>query len=160
LSPNARAFPASLQSTPLIAEIPMFCPPFCLSIAKGEIPAPVMRFNGHRYVPAIRAEQAERERDEAVKALEPGSGFIRGLDLLSGEEKRAMLKKAEYLWRRLQANDLGGYSGVNRPFYILNAFMEIIEDYGRRDIGEKHTGYEIEAHQRAAAIVKRGEDKT
>lgn len=56
-------------------------------------------------------------------------------DLLSDTERKQLLADAEALWRRLEANDLGGFSGINRPFYILHAFKEAIEKYGRRDVG-------------------------
>ena len=56
-------------------------------------------------------------------------------DLLSEEEKTAMRKDAEMLWEDLQQNNLGGYSGVNRPFYILAEFKRIIEKYGNLDVG-------------------------
>ncbi|QIG68204.1 hypothetical protein EVB56_013 [Rhizobium phage RHph_Y1_10] len=55
--------------------------------------------------------------------------------LLSKEEQSAMLKDAEMLWQDLQQNNLGGYSGGNRPFYILHEFKRIIEKYGNRDVG-------------------------
>jgi hypothetical protein len=56
-------------------------------------------------------------------------------DLLSDAERKALLGDAEWLWRRLEANDIGGYSGINRPFYIVHAFKEVIEKFGRRDVG-------------------------
>lgn len=56
-------------------------------------------------------------------------------ELLSSEERKRLLAKAEYLWERLETNDIGGFSGINRPFYILAAFKEVIEEYGKRDVG-------------------------
>lgn len=56
-------------------------------------------------------------------------------DLLSKQETTELLKVAENLWSDLQKNDLGGFSGINRPFYILNSFKDMIEKYGRRDVG-------------------------
>jgi hypothetical protein len=56
-------------------------------------------------------------------------------DLLDQEEKKSLLTKAELLWRDLQNNDLGGYSGHNRPFWIVAEFKEVIEKYGKRDVG-------------------------
>jgi hypothetical protein len=56
-------------------------------------------------------------------------------ELLSSEEQQELKEKAEWLWSALQRNELGGYSGVNRPFYILHEFKAAIEKYGRRDVG-------------------------
>ena len=56
-------------------------------------------------------------------------------ELLSDAERKQLLADAERLWARLEANDIGGFSGVNRPFYILHAFKEVIEKYGGRDVG-------------------------
>ncbi len=67
------------------------------------------------------------------------------LRLLSTDEKRALLKKAEWLWAALEKNELGGYSYGNRPFYILEAFKEVIEDFGGRNIGYKLSQNEIDA---------------
>ena len=66
-------------------------------------------------------------------------------DLLSKDERKAMLADAEELWRRLVADDLGGYSGINRPFYILHAFKEVIEKYGHRDVGLTWSQNDLEA---------------
>lgn len=65
-------------------------------------------------------------------------------DMLSEAERKQLLADAEYLWKRLEANDIGGYSGINRPFYILHAFKEVIETYGRRDVGLTWTRKELE----------------
>lgn len=56
-------------------------------------------------------------------------------DLLSEAERIDILSDAEGLWRALEANNLGGFSGHNRPFYILHAFKQVIEKYGKRDVG-------------------------
>lgn len=58
-------------------------------------------------------------------------------DLLSAEEQRALLTDAEQLWRDLEGNQLGGFSNINRPFWVLFAFKQVIEKYGRRDVGLK-----------------------
>lgn len=55
--------------------------------------------------------------------------------LLSEAETNSLLLKAENLWSALKENKLGGFSGINRPFFILNEFKEIIEEYGCRDVG-------------------------
>lgn len=55
--------------------------------------------------------------------------------LLTKEETADMLKEAEHLLKDLLENNIGGYSGINRPFYILNAFERMIEKYGNRDVG-------------------------
>lgn len=56
-------------------------------------------------------------------------------ELLSAEERSAILKDAENLWQDLQQNNLGGFSYGNRPFYILAEFKRVIEKYGNRDVG-------------------------
>lgn len=56
-------------------------------------------------------------------------------ELLIDDERKEILRDAERLWKDLQSNDLGGFSGHNRPFFILHAFKEVIEKYGHRDVG-------------------------
>lgn len=67
-------------------------------------------------------------------------------ELLSKEEAKALLAKAENLWADLQANNIGGYSGINRPFWILNHFKEVIEEFGRRDVGLSWSKNALDAH--------------
>lgn len=67
-------------------------------------------------------------------------------ELLSGEEQTELLKWAEYLWMDLQKNNLGGFSGVNRPFYIVGEFRRVIEHFGHRDTGLKWSKNDLEAH--------------
>jgi hypothetical protein len=83
--------------------------------------------------------------------------IIPNLDLLSPEEKKALLTKAENLWRDLERNELGGYSYGNRPFYILEAFRSAIEDFGKRNTGYRHSKNEIDAHEAALSIAREGE---
>lgn len=80
-------------------------------------------------------------------------------ELLSEDERRAILQDAERLWKDLQSNDLGGYSGVNRPFYILHAFKEIIEKYGRRDVGLTWSKNALDAHPSQPQPNDAGEDR-
>lgn len=71
-------------------------------------------------------------------------------ELLTNKEKRDLFARAETLWVDLQTDNLGGFSGINRPFYILSAFKEIIEDFGHRDVGlswsrnDLERGYKID----------------
>lgn len=65
--------------------------------------------------------------------------------LLSEEEGKSLLEKAECLWKDLQANNLGGFSGPNRPFYILHEFRRVIEEYGGRDVGLKWSKNQLDA---------------
>lgn len=58
-------------------------------------------------------------------------------DKLTPEEEKALLARAERLWRELEENRLGGFSGCNRPFWILAEFKSMIEEFGRRDVGQK-----------------------
>lgn len=55
--------------------------------------------------------------------------------LLTKDEGSALLLKSERLWKNLRENDLGGFADGNRPFYILWAFEEVIEEFGNRDVG-------------------------
>jgi hypothetical protein len=66
-------------------------------------------------------------------------------ELLSDDEQRAMLADAEQLWSDLQGDQLGGFSGHNRPFYILYEFKAVIEKYGRRDVGLKWSKDQLDA---------------
>lgn len=67
------------------------------------------------------------------------------LELLTPAETRSLQSLAERLWRDLQANQLGGYSDGNRPFFIRDAFREVIEKFGRRDTGWTWTPQQIAA---------------
>lgn len=66
-------------------------------------------------------------------------------NLLSEAERKQLLADAEWLWKRLEANDIGGFSGANRPFYILHAFKEVIEKYGHRDVGLSWSKNDLDA---------------
>lgn len=66
--------------------------------------------------------------------------------LLDNGEASELLKRAEQLWSDLQANNLGGYSGINRPFYILNEFKRVIEEFGGRDVGLHWSKDQLDAH--------------
>ena len=66
-------------------------------------------------------------------------------DLLTPEENRALLTRAEQAWQALQENDLGGFSGINRPFWILAEFKAVIEQFGRRDIGQTWSKNDLDA---------------
>jgi hypothetical protein len=67
-------------------------------------------------------------------------------ELLDRDEQHALLQRAEQLWSDLQRNDLGGYSGINRPFYILNEFKRVIEEFGHRDVGLHWSKDQLDAH--------------
>jgi hypothetical protein len=69
-------------------------------------------------------------------------------ELLTDEESKAILKDAENLWSDLQGNELGGFSGINRPFYILHFFKGAIEKYGHRDVGLNWSKNDLEAKAR------------
>jgi len=66
-------------------------------------------------------------------------------ELLTTDEAKALLKRAEQLWSDLQKNDLGGFSGGNRPFYILWMMKQVIEVFGRRDIGQTWSKDELDS---------------
>lgn len=70
-------------------------------------------------------------------------------ELLSVQERKDILRDAEELWRALESNDLGGYSNINRPFYILHAFKQVIEKYGHRDVGLHWSRNDLDAISKA-----------
>lgn len=73
-------------------------------------------------------------------------------DLLTEEEGKELLSAAENLWKDLQENKLGGYSGGNRPFWILGFFKHVIEKFGRRDVGLTWSKDDLDA---AASTLER-----
>lgn len=64
--------------------------------------------------------------------------------LLTPDEKKGLLREAEMLWKDLQENNLGGYSGINRPYWIYFQFERMIEKYGNRDVGLTWSPQELE----------------
>lgn len=60
-------------------------------------------------------------------------------------ERADLLNISERLWRDLQENNLGGYSNGNRPYHILHVLKEVIERYGRRDVGLTWSTDDVEA---------------
>lgn len=82
-------------------------------------------------------------------------------ELLSSDESSALLKQAEELWSDLQSNNIGGFSGVNRPFYILHEFRRVIETFGHRDTGLKWSKNDLDAAALNAptGAVEKGEAK-
>ena len=78
--------------------------------------------------------------------------------LLSDEEKKDLLKKAEDLWAALQENKLGGFSGINRPFLILNEFKEVIEQFGARDVGLTWSINDLQKANKRNEIEDRGSE--
>lgn len=67
-------------------------------------------------------------------------------DLLSKEETKRLLTIAEGLFDDLMENNIGGYSGINRPFWILSHFKQVIEEFGRRDVGQNWSLNALESH--------------
>jgi hypothetical protein len=49
------------------------------------------------------------------------------------------------VWADLQADNLGGFSGINRPFWILYKFKTVIETFGRRDVGLSWSNDQLDA---------------
>ena len=78
-------------------------------------------------------------------------------DLLSDDEQKAILGRAEDLWADLQANNLGGFSGINRPFWIAYKFKSVIETFGRRDVGLSWSKDDLEAAKSARPATDAGE---
>lgn len=67
-------------------------------------------------------------------------------NLLTADEAKALLSRAEELWKDLQKNNLGGFSGINRPFWVLHEFKSIIEEFGCRDVGLRWSKDDLDAH--------------
>lgn len=66
-------------------------------------------------------------------------------DLLTVDEEKELLAIAEDAWSRLQSNDLGGFAGINRPFWIVAQMKAVIEKLGRRDIGQTWSKNDLDA---------------
>tara|TARA_R110000851_G_scaffold20691_3_gene62419 strand:- start:418 stop:717 length:300 start_codon:yes stop_codon:yes gene_type:complete len=66
--------------------------------------------------------------------------------LLTEKEKSKLLKKSERLMTELLENNLGGYSGKNRPFWIMSAFKEVIEEFSERDVGLSWSFNDLKKH--------------
>jgi hypothetical protein len=77
--------------------------------------------------------------------------------LLSEQEAADLLAQAEALWADLQANNLGGFSGINRPFYILHEFKRVIEKFGGRDVGLRWSKNDLDAAAAAALDAPSGD---
>lgn len=73
------------------------------------------------------------------------AGERKAPELLSDAERRALLTEAEELWSDLQADRLGGYSGINRQFWIVTRFKHVIEKFGRRDVGQNWSKNQLDA---------------
>ena len=71
--------------------------------------------------------------------------------LLTKDEHASIQKFAEDVWVALEENELGGYSGINRPFYLIWMFKKVIEKYGDRNIGLTLTADEVDAIKKAGA---------
>ena len=67
-------------------------------------------------------------------------------ELLNADEQRGLLAEAEQLWRDLETNELGGFSGHNRPFWIMHQFKRVIEKYARCDVGLDWSKNELPNH--------------
>lgn len=67
-------------------------------------------------------------------------------EMLDSAEERALLTRAETLWSDLQTNQLGGFSGVNRPFYIVAEFRRVIEEFTSRDTGLQWSKNQLDTH--------------
>lgn len=72
-------------------------------------------------------------------------------NLLSETERAALQLLAENLWSDLQKNELGGFSGINRPFHILHIFKHVIEEFGGRDVGLHWSKNQLDALEKPDA---------
>lgn len=90
--------------------------------------------------------RATSAKDKRIAELE---GDMMALEPLTPVEQQKLLAEAEQLWRDLQANELGGFSGGNRPFWIVHQFKRVIEKFGNRDVGLNWSKDELEAARKA-----------
>ena len=63
---------------------------------------------------------------------------------LTLDEQKELLRFSEAVWKDLSDNNLGGYSGINRPFYLCWMFREVIEKYRNRNLGSNLTREQLE----------------
>lgn len=56
-------------------------------------------------------------------------------ELLNEEEKKWLLTLSENMVRDILNDNLGGYSGINRPFHVFHMMEVAIEKLGHRDVG-------------------------
>jgi hypothetical protein len=76
------------------------------------------------------------------------------------------LEQAEILWRELRDNELGGYSGINRPFWILgalkraytNGMEDAHTDAKSHGIGMPRSGQGLVSHREDSRFF-RNQDK-
>lgn len=112
--------------------------------------------NQARIISELRGMQ---EPDATTTVEAHADGEVRPYpELLSATEGKELLGLAEELWSDLQRNNLGGYSGINRPFYILNEFRRVIEQFGRRDVGLHWSKNDLDAALAAQPAPVSGAD--
>lgn len=56
-------------------------------------------------------------------------------ELLTQEESDWLMRLSEHLVKDILEDNLGGYSGVNRPFHVKHMMEVAIEKLGNRDVG-------------------------
>lgn len=85
---------------------------------------------------AVLKWHSEREQSAnmASPPIPPGlfnclrAALVEGMAAPGETTERAhptLLQRAEQLWKDLQEDNLGGFSGINRPFWIVQAFKEV-----------------------------------
>lgn len=87
---------------------------------------------------------ASIDLDQIIAAME-GNARRPYPELPSDEESKELLLRAERLWDDLQGNNIGGFSGINRPFFIFHELRRAIEDFGRRDLGLSWSKNDLDA---------------
>lgn len=75
-----------------------------------------------------------------------GCDSVQTTDDVERAREPTLLQRAEWLWEDLQKNELGGFSGINRPFWIVQAFKEV--DSAARAEGAR------QMRERAAQMVE------
>jgi hypothetical protein len=101
-----------------------------------------------RAIRALSQPLPDAPRWGGIEAMTDARAFP---DLLSEAEGRELLSRAEQLWSDLQNNNLGGFSGINRPFWIVAEFKAVIEQFGRRDVGLRWSKNDLDAARPTSA---------
>lgn len=104
-----------------------------LEIMRGMVGHGLHLINGHK--PAAMDILSRLKREGYLSSTKRESVGRTYPELLTEDEKQTLLQKSVDLWNALEENKLGGFSSINRPYFIMHEFKEVIEKYGKRDVG-------------------------